>query len=284
MPFRRFAFLAVVVSAAFLVSASALEAQAGAPAEGAPTAPAGPARPRETVFSLIMKGRWIMIPMGICSVILLTLAIERAISLRKSRIGSKTFLARITRALPSRSHATRDQVSSALAECDGDASIVSKVLRNGVEKIHRDEAHAQAYLEEAAAKEMHVLKRKLRPFNVIASLAPLLGLLGTISGMITCFEKATEADSGSRVTTLTKGIYEALVATATGLSIAILGLILYHYFLGKVERVVDLVDESASEFLDHYYGGSAAPRPRITSSPAPSGISPSDANALEAGT
>jgi biopolymer transport protein ExbB len=225
-----------------------------------------------------------MIPMGICSVILLTLAIERAISLTKSRVGSKSLLARVTRALPSRLHATRDQVSAAVAECNDDGSLVSKVLKTGLEKIHRDEAHAQAILEEAAGKEMHILKRKLRPFNVIASLAPLLGLLGTISGMITCFEKATEADSGSRVSTLTRGIYEALVATATGLSIAILGLIIYHYFLGKVERVVDLVDEAASEFLDHYYGAPAAPRPRITSAPAPSGIIPAEAKALEAGT
>jgi biopolymer transport protein ExbB len=89
--------------------------------------------------------------------------------------------------------------------------------------------------------------------------------------MITCFEKATSSDSGSRVTTLTQGIYEALVATATGLLIAIVSLILYHFFLGTVDKVVDKVDEAATRFLDHYYGQPLPAKAR------------GDAHAVEAG-
>jgi biopolymer transport protein ExbB len=251
-----------------LLVASPLAAQArkeapGSPHDSAPGAPAAEdVRPRETIFSLLLKGRWIMIPMAVCSLVLVTFAIERAISLRRARVGSMDILEAVLAALPSRARATREQAAHALEACDASNSLVGRVLRAGVEKIHRDEAHAEQALEEAAAREAHLLKRKCRPFNVIAALAPLLGLLGTISGMITCFEQATIADTASRVATLTRGIYEALVATATGLTIAIIALILYYYYLGKADRAVDRIDEAATRFLDHHYGLPMAARPR----------------------
>jgi biopolymer transport protein ExbB len=243
---------------------------APAPAPAAAAEPAtGEARPRETIFSLLLKGRWIMIPMAVCSLVMVTFAVERAISLRKARVGSIDLLERIIDILPNRARATREQVGEALSQCDASDSVLGRVLRSGVEKIHRDEAHAEQSLEEAAAREAHLLKRKCRPFNVIAALAPLLGLLGTISGMITCFEQATIADTASRVATLTRGIYEALVATATGLTIAILALILYYYFLGRTDRAIDRIDEAATRFLDHHYGLPMAARQRAQAAAQP---------------
>lgn len=224
--------------------------------------PAPGPRAKETVLSLILKGRWIMIPMGICSVITLTFAIERATSWRKSRVGSVGLVDEIFKAVPDRDQATRESIARGIQVCDESKSILGRVLRSGVEKLHRDEAHAQQHLEDTASREAHVLKRRVRVFSVISALSPLLGLLGTISGMITCFEKATEADSGSRVTTLTQGIYEALVATATGLLIAIVALILYHYFMGVVDRIVDKIDEAALKFLEHYYAVADVSHPR----------------------
>jgi biopolymer transport protein ExbB len=226
------------------------------------TQPAAPPRPqadeapkpRETLFSLIQKGRWIMYPLAVCSVFVFALAIERALSLRKKKVGTLEILDQVVHELPQRARATREQVARAGAVCAASDSILGKVLRSGVEKIHRDEAHAVEALEEAGAREMSLLRRKVRPLSVISALGPLLGLLGTISGMITCFEQATAADSSSRVSTLTQGIYEALVATATGLLVAIIALILYHFFLGKVDRVGDRIDEVATRFVDHYYG------------------------------
>jgi biopolymer transport protein ExbB len=221
-------------------------------------------KPRETILSLIVKGRWIMIPLGICSIILVTFAIERALSLRQGPVGRPELIDEVFERLPPRGRATREHIAAALAACDESRSIIGRVLHAGVEKVHRDEAHAQAHVEEAAAREAHVLKRKLRPFQVIFGLGPLLGLLGTISGMITCFENATAADASARVATLTRGIYEALVATATGLFVAIIALIIYHWFQGRVDRVIDRIDEAGSRFLEHYYGVPASAKQRGT--------------------
>jgi len=211
----------------------------------------------ETVFSLILHGGWLMIPIGLCSVIVLTIAIERAASLRKLRVGSAELLEDIYTALPSRARIRKDSVVAATVICEESKTIVGKVLGVAVQKIHRDETHAQTFLEEAAAKEAHLLKRRLRPFSIVASLAPLLGLLGTIFGMIVCFEQAADAEAASRADTLAKGIYKALVTTAAGISVAIPALVIYHYFQGRVDRIVDTLDETATAFLDHYYGGLA---------------------------
>jgi biopolymer transport protein ExbB len=229
-----------------------------APALIAQPAAGGPPRPRETVFSLIVQGGWLMIPIGLCSLIVATLANERAVSLRRRRVGSPEMLEEIYRALPSRARRTREAVEAAGAVCEGSGTIVGDVLRAGVEKIHRDEAHAQTVLEEATAKEAHFLKRRLRPFSIVASLAPLLGLLGTIFGMIVCFEQAAGTEAASRADTLARGIYMALVTTAAGLCVAIPALVVYHYFQGRADRIVDTLEEAATEMLEHYYGAPAA--------------------------
>lgn len=217
--------------------------------------------PRETVFTLTMKGGWMMIPIGICSIIVLTYGIERAISLRRTRIGSPKLLEQIFSALPERAHLTREKLNIALAHCDADASILGRVLRPGVEKLYRDEHHVEEFLKESATKENHILKRGIRPFSICASLAPLLGLLGTVFGMITCFENASAADAAARAESLARGIYEALVTTAAGLCVAIPAMALYYHFFGRGDKIADHIDDTATRFLDHYFGSSAASRP-----------------------
>jgi biopolymer transport protein ExbB len=233
--------------------------------------PSAAAQPRETVWSLTLKGGWLMIPIGLCSVIVMTWTIERLISLRKSRITSTDLLRKIYTALPPRGSATRDDIAAALRICAASGSIASRVLRAGIEKLHRDEGHAQTYLEEAASKEIHILKRKLRPFDICVSVAPLLGLLGTIFGMISCFERTTLVDTSSRAETLANGIYMALVTTAAGLCVAIPALVIYHYFLGRVDRIQDIIEEIATDFLDHYFGTPAVRSRSGHSSSSPEG-------------
>lgn len=224
------------------------------------------AAPRETVFTLMVKGGWLMIPIGLCSVIVVTWTLERLISLRRARVSAPGLLEEVFETLPRREKADPEDAGAAAGVCDASDTVVGRVLRVGVEKSDRDESHAQTFLEEAAAKEVHVVRRSLRPFEICAAVAPLLGLLGTIFGMIRCFEKTTLADTASRAETLATGIYQALVTTAAGLCVAIPALVIHHYFLGRLDRIQDLVEETASEFLDHYYGTGSARRRRHGSS------------------
>ncbi len=209
----------------------------------------------ETVYSLFVKGGTLMYPILLCSLIVVTLAIERAVSMRKRRVGTSALFDQVAGVLVSRQKATPERLRKAARVCTSDTTIVGKLLEHGLVRLHRDEAHVQAAMEEAAAKEMHRLHRRLRPFAVIATLAPLLGLLGTVIGMILCFGEASAVEATERAQKLSDGIYRALVTTAAGLCVAIPSMLLGHYYQGRVDGVIDLLDENATRFLDHYYGG-----------------------------
>lgn len=222
-----------------------------APAEGTEAAAPG----KETVYSLFLKGGSLMYPILLCSIIVVTLAIERAISMRRRRVGTPELIERIAAAVPSRKQATAERLRTAAGICAEDVTLLGKLLQEGLVRLHRDEAHVQAAMEEAATKEMHRLHRRNRPFTVIATLAPLLGLLGTVIGMILCFGEASVAEATERAQKLSDGIYRALVTTAAGLCVAIPSMLLGHFYQGRVDSVIDLFDESATRFLDHFYGG-----------------------------
>ncbi|MCZ6792800.1 MAG: MotA/TolQ/ExbB proton channel family protein [Planctomycetota bacterium] len=253
------------LAVALVLAGSALAAEEGG---AAATAAAGTEESGETVFSLVLKGGWLMIPIGVCSLVIVTVAIERAISLRRARTIPPNLLENVYSTLPDHG-ATRSQQRIAAGELEDSDSILGFVLRAGVRKVHRGQVMTESFLGEAAAKHFHRLKRKLRPFSVIASLAPLLGLLGTIYGMITCFENAAAADAAARAESLALGIYSALVTTAAGLSVAIPALVLYHFYEGRVDRIADAVEETAGDFLEHYFGEKRDSVPSPAPEPAP---------------
>jgi biopolymer transport protein ExbB len=250
-----------IVAALSLISVLALvEAATQAYAQSDGTGDATSVRalpPQETIFTLMVKGGWIMIPIGICSMIVATVSVERTITLRKPRVATENLLDEVFTTIPTRAMASEENTNEALKLCSDSTRIIDRVVHVGVEKLHREEARAQEFLEEAAAKEAHLLRRKLRPLGIVGTLAPLLGLLGTVYGMIKCFENAVTADSASRTATLASGIYEALVSTAAGMTVAIPAMVLHFYFQGRVDRITDTIDETATEFIDHYYGSSA---------------------------
>ena len=252
MTCRALGFLARTILAVVLLVGSAAPLSSQTVSAPAPKAEAP--RSRETVYSLILKGGYRMIPIVICSLVVLTVWIERSISLRKSRIGSPDLLDKIFAAVPSRADDLPDGMSRAAQLCEGSRTIEGRLIAAGMTRLHRDEARFKTHLEELLEKQLHVLKRSLRPLSTSAAVAPLLGLLGTVFGMITCFESATAVDAVSRSETLTKGIYEALVTTAASLCVAVPALVIFHYFQGRVDRIADRLEESASLLVDHYYG------------------------------
>ncbi len=234
----------------------ALAATSLACAQDAAAAEAPQSASQETVFTLMMKGGPLMYPIFLCSFVIATAAIERLISLRRSRIGTPDLVDDVEQALPSRAAA-----ATTSEEVDVGDTLIGRVLQAGVGRLHRNEEHAEAALEEIVTKEMHLLDRRLRPFSIVANLAPLLGLLGTVLGMILCFGEASAAESTERAQKLSDGIYRALVTTAAGLSVAIPAMVLNYYFKGRGDRVIDSVEEASSRFLEFYYGDDAVPEP-----------------------
>jgi biopolymer transport protein ExbB len=202
---------------------------------------------KETMFSLIKKGGPVMIPLAIGSIIALALSVERFISLTRERVLPGDFLKGLGEAW------NRDPSGKAAEEfCDKSKGAAGHVFKAGIR--WRNDGHQAVHkaIEDAGAREADKMKRSLRPLSIIAAVSPLLGLLGTVYGMIEAFHKTSTSGGAAKTADLADGIYEALVSTAAGLTIAIPVMLLYQWLSTRVDAIIDHIDEVGTEFLvDH---------------------------------
>ena len=186
------------------------------------------------IIAIIVKGGLIMIPLLAASLVAVTVIIERAYLWRsfRSHEVDRTILALVA----------GGDVKQALEVAGASRHPVARVLHAGIQSRHVSPGTA---MQAAAQAELRQLRRYLPVLDTIITLAPLLGLLGTITGMISAFGIVSEAGLG-QPHAITGGIAEALIATATGLLVAIVTLIPYNYFRARVEGMADVMEERAT--------------------------------------
>ncbi len=233
------------------------------------------------VWDFVVKGGVVMIPIGLCSFVALTVIIERLISLRRSRVIPPAFLDGLRTLL----RETPGDTTRAAAYCAKNGSPVAHVFAAGIKKLDRPIEVVEKQIEEAGEREALNLRKYLRALSVIASVAPLLGLLGTIFGMITAFQTvAMSGEALGKTEMLAKGIYEAMITTAAGLTVAIPVLLSYHWIASRIERLVMDIDRMTVDFIEEYESGrlgagvpgaeAAVPEP----DPGPAGARPPSAD------
>ncbi|HWO40578.1 MAG TPA: MotA/TolQ/ExbB proton channel family protein [Candidatus Eisenbacteria bacterium] len=185
-------------------------------------------------FEIVVKGGVVMIPLLLCSLVAVALTIERIIfwCKVKSRRPAEDILALVE----------KGEYEEALRLGRSSEHPIARVLAAGI--AHRNPAPGKA-MEAAAQAEMPLLKRRLGVLDTIITLAPLLGLLGTVVGMIGSFGVMAEAGMG-QPHAVTGGVAEALIATATGLLIAIFTLVPYNYFTARAEQEIDAIEHYSS--------------------------------------
>jgi biopolymer transport protein ExbB len=193
------------------------------------------------VVDIIIKGGVVMIPLLACSLISLALTIERLMfwaKLKSQQTIQQMF-----------SLVEQNEFEKALQIGKRSHHPIARVLAAGL--AHRNPAPAKA-MEAAAQAEIPGLKSRLGVLDTIVTLAPLLGLLGTVVGMISSFDIMSVSGMG-QPHAITGGVAEALIATATGLLIAILTLVSYNYFTARAEREIDAMEHFSSslELLLH---------------------------------
>ena len=203
----------------------------------------------QSIWDFVVKGGPMMYPIGVCSLVALAVIIERLLSLRRSRIIPPRFLAGLKEALGD----SGDDGAAALAHCREDASPIANVFAAGIRKLGETVEVVEKSIQDAGEREVLKLRRYLRLLSVVASIAPLMGLLGTIFGMIVAFQTiATSGEALGKAELLAKGIYQAMITTAAGLMLAIPVLVSYHWFSGKIERLVGDMDQMTLDFVDEY--------------------------------
>ncbi len=250
--------IALVAGVVGLANYRALDAQetppaeeAGPSAEPAPAAPVSddePAAPRAaaqpsglTYYTLIVRGGLLMIPIYLFGVIATAFTIERALGLRRS----KTIPNELVDALGQLANSPGGfDPRKAYRICQQYPSATATVIRAMLLKVGRPHSEIEHTVQETSEREAARLYSNVGWITLSAAVAPLLGLFGTVYGMIVAFEKMTRLSPGmNRATELADGIYVALITTLGGLAVAIPAVIAAHYFEGKVQSIFHEIDE-----------------------------------------
>jgi biopolymer transport protein ExbB len=212
---------------------------AAAPAP--PDAPA--AAPKLSPIQLFFLAGIFMYPLAAASVVSVALIIERFIALRRSRVLPPGFLV----GLKGIYQDPREDRDRALEYCQKHDSPLARMIAAGIRRLPRGYAAAEKAIEDTGGNEALKLRQNMRFLYSLGSVATLLGLIGTISGMIKAFQVASVAGPG-HADLLSKGIYEAMVNTFAGLAIAIVVTIFYYWFIGKIEKLVSEMNDAVNEF------------------------------------
>lgn len=199
------------------------------------------------MFEMVQSGGWLMLPIILCSVIALAIVGERFWSLQQKRVAPNQLVAQIwhwhKNKLLDEEHIRALAISSPLG----------KILAAGLVNRQHPRDIMKESIEETGRQVVQDLERYLNTLGTIASITPLLGLLGTVIGMIKVFAAITTQGVGNP-TVLAGGISEALITTAAGLSVAIPTLIFSRYFRGKVDALVLKMEEEALKIVDVMHG------------------------------
>jgi biopolymer transport protein ExbB len=275
----RFLFMALTLAGLTLVlSASATLGQDRLPANGfeVPTASAPvvvtdanavAAVPQSSLsdhsrrlLPVLMGGGPLMIPIAVCSFILVVFVFERFISLRKGRVIPGPFTKRFIEQLREKE---LDQ-SSAVVLCDRDGSPAAKVFKAGIERWGRPAIEVEQAILDAGERASNGLRKYLRLINGIATVCPLLGLLGTVLGMIQAFDSIASVGPGvaDPKALIATGISQALLTTAAGMTVAIPALISYLFFSSRVDKHVMEIDALGMKIVNLVSAETGIGKPR----------------------
>jgi len=199
------------------------------------------------MLEFILKGGMMMYPIILCSIAAIAIILNRAYHFFRIRIDVSQFLSQIEQALQS------NKIDIALKHAKNTRGPLSTIVEAGISNSQKDIAKWEKAISRVGTKELLKLEKNLRSLGIIAHISPLLGLLGTVTGMIKAFMKIQELGGKVDASVLAGGIWEALLTTAAGLFVAIPTMVAYHYFEGKVDNYSTLMKESAtlvSEWLE----------------------------------
>ena len=199
------------------------------------------------MFELVKAGGWLMIPIIACSVVAMAIIFERLWALRSKRVLPPNLVARVWQ------YHRKGKLDNANISVIRDGSSLGRILAAGLVNRQHSREIMKESIEESGRQVVSEMERYLNTLGTIASIAPLLGLLGTVIGMIKVFSAITIAGVGNP-TILAGGISEALITTATGLSVAIPSLMFHRYFESRVQRLVVKMEEESLKMVEIMLG------------------------------
>ncbi len=202
------------------------------------------ASPKEEIslLYLLKEGGVLMIPLLICSLILVYVFVERFIVLRKASMLEPTFMPRI------HDHVTSGNLAAAKSLAKGTQGPVARMIEKGISRIGKPIDHIEKSMESTGKLEIYQLEKNLSILSTLAGIAPMFGFLGTIAGMIILFFDIQH--QGFSLENMAGGIYTKMVTSAVGLIIGLLAYIAYNFFNAQINKNVNRMEAASVEFLD----------------------------------
>ncbi|PIR65540.1 MAG: biopolymer transporter ExbB [Candidatus Omnitrophica bacterium CG12_big_fil_rev_8_21_14_0_65_43_15] len=195
----------------------------------------------------VQKGGPVMYPIILCSILAFTIVIERLYHLRRAKIDTRKFMDEIANIL------RRNKIMDAVELCDKTPGPIPYILKAGIMKHDRPRAEIKEAIEDAGLYEVPRLEKNVTVLATIAHIAPLLGLLGTVTGMVRCFQTIQQKSTAFHPVSpgdLAGGIWEALITTVAGLSVGIPTLVAYNYFVNRISNFVLDMEKAATDLVN----------------------------------
>jgi biopolymer transport protein ExbB len=195
------------------------------------------------MLEIVQAGGWLMAPIIACSVIAVAIVLERLWTLQRKRVLPANLERQVAQWIQN------NELDAQRVQLLYQSSPLGQVLASGLAYRHATRDVLKEAVEDAGRHVVHELERFLNPLGTIAAISPLLGLLGTVSGMIRAFTAITSQGVGNP-TVLAGGIAEALITTAAGLIVAIPALIAYRYLRGRIDALVVMIEKESIRFIE----------------------------------
>lgn len=196
------------------------------------------------LFQLALKGGWIMIPLLLLSVIAIYIFFERLTVIRRAAREDRTFMDRI------KDYIHEGQIESALNVCRKTDTPYARMIEKGISRLGRPMNDVLVAIENVGNLEVAKLEKGFPLMATVAAGAPMIGFLGTVTGMVQAFYDMATAGNNADITLLSSGIYQALVTTVAGLIVGIIALFAYNYLVARVDGVVNQMESRTMEFMD----------------------------------
>lgn len=197
-----------------------------------------------SLWELAKEGGWIMLILAIFSVIAIYIFVERFITINRASKKDDEFMNTI------RTYMIEGKIDDARLLCKQKGTPISKMIEKGISRIGKPLNDIQTAIENVGNLEVSKLEKGVALIGMIAGAAPMLGFLGTVTGMIRAFYNMSMAGNNIDIELLSAGIYEAMVTTVGGLIVGIVAYILYNIIVSKIDNIVNLLESKSIEFMD----------------------------------
>jgi len=203
-----------------------------------------PTEAQMNILDLAVKGGWIMIVLLLLSLIAIFVFIQRFLIIRRANKSDEGFMNRV------KDYIHDGKIDSAINLCRQTQNPSARMIEKGISRLGRPMNDVLVAIENVGNIEVAKLEKGFAIIATIAAIAPMLGFLGTVTGMVRAFFSMANAGTNVDITLLSSGIYEALVTTVGGLIVGIVALFGYNYLVSQVDNVVNRLESSTMEFMD----------------------------------